>query len=79
MNHLSSTPISQHKELTSSQRLGPADGTYIAYDVNVPAGKKIRINVRDSVNPGFDGSALTDVLTIGEPSLSSSKEGQTDI
>jgi hypothetical protein len=50
--------------LIGSERLGPADGTSIPYNVNVPAGKKIRINVRDSVDPGFDGSAFTDVLTI---------------
>jgi len=52
--------------LTCSQRLGPVDAATIAYSVNVLAGKKIRFNVRDSVNPGFEGSAFTDALDIGE-------------
>ena len=52
--------------LTCSQRLGPVDAPTVPYSVNVPAGKKIRFNVRDSVNPGFEGSAFTDALDIGE-------------
>jgi len=52
--------------LTYSEVLGPVDGNTTPYDVDVPAGKKIRFNVRDSVNPGFDGSAFTDVVEIGK-------------
>ena len=52
--------------LTYSEVLGPVDGNTTPYDVDVPAGKKIRFNVRDSVNPGFDGSAFTEVIEIGK-------------
>jgi hypothetical protein len=52
--------------LMDSERLGPVEATTIPYNVNVPAGRKIRFNVRDSVNPGFDGSAFTDAIDIGE-------------
>jgi hypothetical protein len=51
--------------LMHSERLGPVDGTAIPYNVNVPSGRKIRFNVRDSINPGFDGSAFTDAIDIG--------------
>jgi len=54
--------------------LGPVDKTSTSYNVNVPAGKKIRFNVRDSVNPGFDGSAFTDVIEIGRFLQSSNHE-----
>jgi len=45
--------------------LGPVNANTTPYNVNVPAGKKIRFNVRDSVNPAFDGSAFTEVSEIG--------------
>ena len=42
------------------------DGTSVSYNVNVPTGKKIRFSVRDGVNPGYDGSAFTDAIDIGQ-------------
>jgi len=49
-----------------SERLGPTDQEQIEYSVQVTAGRKIRSNVRDSVNPGYEGTAFTDVITISE-------------
>ena len=49
-----------------SERLGPTNEAQIEYSVTVTAGKKIRFNVRDSVNPGYEGSAFTDVIAISE-------------
>jgi hypothetical protein len=52
--------------LTDSERLGPTNEEQTEYSVKVTAGKKIRFNVRDSVNPGYEGTAFTDVITISE-------------
>jgi hypothetical protein len=52
--------------LTHSERLGPTNEEQIEYSVRVTAGKKIRFNVRDRVNPGYEGTAFTDVTTISE-------------
>jgi hypothetical protein len=52
--------------LINSERLGPTNEEQIEYSVKVTAGKKIRFNVRDSVNPGYEGTAFTDVITISE-------------
>jgi hypothetical protein len=52
--------------LTDSERLGPTNQEQIECSVKVTAGKKIRFNVRDSVNPGYEGTAFTDVITISE-------------
>jgi hypothetical protein len=52
--------------LTDSERLGPTNEKEIEYSVKVTAGKKIRFNVRDSVNPGYEGTAFSDVITISE-------------
>lgn len=60
--------------LTFSEVLGPVTENTTPYNINVPAGKKIRFNVRDSVNPGFDGSAFTDVIEIGRLLQSSNHE-----
>jgi hypothetical protein len=50
---------------TYSESFGPVEGTTIPYNINVPAGRKIRFNVRDSINPGYGGSAFTDAIDIG--------------
>jgi hypothetical protein len=50
----------------ASERLGPTNEEQIEYSVKVTAGRKIRFNVRDSVNPGYEGTAFTDVITISE-------------
>jgi hypothetical protein len=52
--------------LTDSERLGPTNEEQIVYSVKVTAGRKIRFNVRDSLNPGYKGTAFTDVITISE-------------
>jgi hypothetical protein len=52
--------------LMDSERLGPTNEAQIEYSVKVTAGKKIRFNVRDSVNPGYEGSAFTDDIAISE-------------
>jgi hypothetical protein len=52
--------------LINSEQLGPTNEEQIEYSVIVTAGKKIRFNVRDSVNLGYEGTAFTDVITISE-------------
>lgn len=50
--------------LMASERLGPSNEKQIEYSVKVTAGKKIRFNVRDSINPGYEGTAFTDLISI---------------
>jgi hypothetical protein len=50
----------------NSERLGPTNEEQIEYSVKVTAGKKIRFNVRDSINPGYEGTAFSEVITISE-------------
>lgn len=50
----------------NSERLGPTNEEHIEYSVKVTAGKKIRFNVRDSINPGYEGTAFSEVITISE-------------
>jgi hypothetical protein len=52
--------------LMDSERLGPSNEAQIKYSVRATAGKQIRFNVRDSVNPSCEGSAFTDVIAISE-------------
>ena len=52
--------------LTNSERLGPTNEEQIEYSVKVTAGRKIRFNVRDGINPGYEGTAFSDVITISE-------------
>jgi len=52
-----------------SERLGPTNQEHIEYSVQVTAGRKIRFNVRDSVNTGYEGTAFTDVITISQSRL----------
>ena len=47
-----------------SERLGPSNEEQIEYSVRVTSGKKIRFNVRDSIDPGYEGTAFTDVISI---------------
>jgi len=61
--------------LMGSERLGPTNQEQIEYSVKVTAGKKIRFNVRDSVNPGYEGTAFTDVITISQSRLHIHKLG----
>lgn len=41
------------------------DGTSVQWLANLPSGDRVRVNVRDATNPGFEDSAFSDVATIG--------------